>query len=246
MSRDQFLRTLDTYARDGRTALLWLRDDDAIEPTEALSRLLDLSVEWEAPMTIAAIPAHATVALADLLKQMPQISVAVHGWDHVNHAPTTAKKQELGLHRGEATVLSTLEKGINRIDALFGDQAISLLVPPWNRIAPELIPHLPALGYAALSVFGPERPESPLPLVNTHLDVIDWKGSRGGRPVDDLYEEAAAHLETATAREVPLGILTHHLVHDDAAWRFLDDLFELTANHPACRWVSVRELIARA
>lgn len=243
MSRDQFLQTLDAYARDGRTTQLWLRDDDAIEPTEALSRLLDLSTRWNAPMTIAAIPADATDALAGLLKTLPTISVAVHGWDHANHAPSPEKKQELGLHRGEATVLTRLTDGLARINSLFGERAVPLLVPPWNRIAAGLIPHLPEIGYEALSVFGPERDDTPLPLVNTHVDIIDWKGTRGGRPMDILYAEAAAHLQMATASQVPLGILTHHLVHDEAAWRFLDDLCKLTDGHPACRWVSVRELV---
>lgn len=180
MSRDQFLKTLDVYARDGRTVQLWLRDDDAIEPTAPLSHLLDLSARWNAPMTIAAIPAHATDALADLLKPLPTISVAVHGWDHVNHAPASEKKQELGLHRGEETVLARLADGLTRINALFDGRAVPLLVPPWNRIAAKLIPHLPGLGYKALSVFGPERGESPLPLVNTHVDIIDWKGAAAG------------------------------------------------------------------
>jgi hypothetical protein len=245
MSRDQFLKTLDAYGRDGRTAQLWLRDDDAIEPTQQLSRLLDLSMQWNAPMTIAAIPANSTEALADLLKPLPAISVAVHGWDHTNHAPASEKKQELGLHRGEAIVLARLADGLTHINALFGGRAIPLLVPPWNRIAANLIRQLPALGYEALSVFGPERSESPLPLVNTHVDIIDWKGSRGGRPKDALYAEAVGHLESATAHQVPLGILTHHLVHDAAAWEFLDDLFAATADHPACLWVPVGELMNR-
>jgi hypothetical protein len=245
MSRDQFLKKLDAYGRDGRTAQLWLRDDDAIEPTQQLFRLLDLSARWNAPMTIAAIPADATDALADLLTPIPAISVAVHGWDHVNHAPASQKKQELGMHRGEATVLARLADGLARINVLFGDRAVPLLVPPWNRIAADLIPHLPGLGYKALSVFGPEPHKSPLPMVNTHVDIIDWKGSRGGRPKDALYVQAVRHLESVTAQRVPLGILTHHLVHDEAAWEFLEDLFAATANHPACRWVSVSELMNR-
>lgn len=246
MSRQHFIEMLDTYAGNGRMVQLWLRDDDAIKPTPALSQLLDLSKRWDAPLTIAAIPAHATTALAELLQELPLISVAVHGWDHMNHAPASEKKQELGLHRGEATVLARLAEGLERITTLFGDRAVPLLVPPWNRIAQPLLGHLTSLGYEALSVFGPEKAETPIRLVNTHVDVIDWKGSRGGRPMDVLYAEAAARLDAGTTRDASLGILTHHLVHDDAVWEFLDDLFQLTARHPACRWVPVRELISGA
>lgn len=243
MSRSQLIDMLDAYAKAGRTVKLWLRDDDAIEPSPALSHLLDLSERFDAPMTIAAIPAQATDALAELLKKKPLICVAVHGWDHINHAPASEKKQELGLHRGEDIVLARLAEGLQRIASLFGDRAVPLLVPPWNRIAPALLPHLTLLGYEALSVFGPEREDAPVHLVNTHVDIIDWKGTRGGRPMDILYAEALARLGTGNAQATSLGILTHHLVHDAAAWDFLDDLFELTAGHPACQWVAVRDLM---
>lgn len=245
MSRSQFIDQLDAYATDGRTVQLWLRDDDAIEPTAALSHLLNLSKRWNAPMTVAAIPAHATTALAELVEQLPLISVAVHGWDHANHAPASEKKQELGLHRGEDVVLGRLAEGLERISGLFGDRAVPLLVPPWNRIAQPLLPHLTSLGYEALSVFGQERVDAPVRLVNTHVDIIDWRGIRGGRPMDILYAEAAARLEAGATQATSLGVLTHHLVHDDAAWSFLSDLFELTASHPACRWVPVCELMSK-
>jgi hypothetical protein len=245
MSRSRFIEMLDLYASEGRKALFWLRDDDAIEPSAPLSHLLDLSTGWDAPMTLAAIPAHTGDALAECVSRAPQISVAVHGWDHVSHAPAMEKKQELGLHRGEDVVLAQLTQALERINTLFGDRAVPLLVPPWNRIAPALVDHLPRLGYQALSVFGPERGNAPLPLVNTHVDIIDWKGTRGGRDPGLLYAEAAAKLQVEHGPQTRLGVLTHHLVHDEAAWRFLEDLFEVTANHPACRWVPVGELIGR-
>jgi hypothetical protein len=36
--------------------------------------------------------------------------------------------------------------------------------------------------------------------------------------------------------------LTHHLVHDDAGWRFLERLFEATATHPAVRWLAAEAI----
>lgn len=246
MSRSQFIAALDAFERGGRTARIWLRDDDAIEPTAALSRLLDLSARFHAPMTIAAIPALATKALARELESLPLISVAVHGWDHTNHASPSEKKQELGLHRGEATVLAHLAEGLQRIEDLFGDRAAPMLVPPWNRIASPLISRLPEMGYKALSVFGPERRDAAFHLVNTHVDIIDWHGSRGGRPMDVLYAEATERLRAMETSGESLGILTHHLVHDEAALSFLEDFVALTTRHPACRWVAVTELMAPA
>ena len=42
----------------------------------------------------------------------------------------------------------------------------------------------------------------------------------------------------------PTGLLSHHLVHDEAAWRFIDDYIEATKSHPAARWISAREAFA--
>lgn len=43
----------------------------------------------------------------------------------------------------------------------------------------------------------------------------------------------------------PLGILTHHLIHDDALWSFLNQLFLRLTRHPAVRFVSARSLFQK-
>ena len=103
----------------GRTPLFWLRDDDAVEPTLALDRLLDLTATFNVPATLAVIPAHATQALAHRLADQSHVTVAVHGWAHQNHAGDGQKKQELGLHRPRNAVVADLRQGLARItDAL--------------------------------------------------------------------------------------------------------------------------------
>jgi hypothetical protein len=41
----------------------------------------------------------------------------------------------------------------------------------------------------------------------------------------------------------PTGLLTHHLVFDAAAWRFVAELLARTRRHPAARWVGVAEAV---
>lgn len=230
---DPLLRALDSR---GEPALFWLRDDDAVKPTAALDRLLSLG-SGSVPMTVAAIPAATDEELAARLAREAQVTVAVHGWSHQNHA-TEGKKQELGGHRPTEVVLGELAKGFTRLKTLHGPQFLPMLVPPWNRIDASVVAGLPALGFEALSVFGTEKP-APIRMVNTHVDLIDWHGTRGGRPDTELVSEITRRLE----QDRVVGILTHHLVHDATAWRFLDRLFSATADHPGCRWVSARALI---
>lgn len=238
------LAELEPWRRAGRVADLWLRDDDAVEPTAALDRLLDLTAHHAIPALLAVIPAHAGEPLAARLAPEPGIAVAVHGWAHENHAPDGEKKQELGAHRPAGIVLAELARAKAVIDRLFAGQAALVLVPPWNRIDAALLPALAETGFAALSVFGRAK-QATIPIVNTHVDIVDWHGGRSGKDHRGMVRELAAELRwrRETGSREPLGVLTHHLVHDEIAWLFLQGLFEATAGHPACRWASIRDLI---
>ncbi|MFB9949300.1 polysaccharide deacetylase family protein [Rhizobium puerariae] len=244
MTSDLLARALDHAAERGRPITFWLRDDDAVEPTDSLDRLLGLAADNDIPVTLAVIPADAGERLAQRLEDAPQATVAVHGWSHRNHAPGGERKQELGLHRGSAVVLAEIGEGRERLRRLFGERAFPMLVPPWNRIHEDLLPALPPLGIQALSIFGRENRDIPLPLLNTHVDIIDWRGARNGRPADVLFAEILLRMEALTAHPLDtVGILSHHLVHDAAAWSFLEALFRLTREHPGCRWMRSERIL---
>jgi peptidoglycan/xylan/chitin deacetylase (PgdA/CDA1 family) len=240
------LAELDRFQAAGRTAPFWLRDDDAVEPGAALDQLLALTARHGVPVTLAVIPQNTGAALVARLGAEPEASVAVHGWSHVNHAGPAKKKCELGLDRPAEVVLAELQAGFDHLQKLFGAKFVALLVPPWNRIDPALIPRLAFIDFAALSVYGPEKPADNIGMINTHVDLIDWHGSRGGRDpaelVADMVRRLAAIWEAGEGSS--LGFLTHHLVHDAAAWDFLEALFAVTQNHPACRWLPVSDLVA--
>ena len=233
---DDLRRALDDRAAAGRPAVFWLRDDDAVASTAALDRLL--GVMAGVPLTLAVIPQGTGAPLADRLADAPGVTVALHGWAHANHAPEGEKKQELGRHRPVSRVLAELALGRDRLAAFYGARFARVLVPPWNRIDGAVVAGLQGIGIAALSVFGPAQAAA-LPVVNTHVDIIDWHGSGGGWPVERLTQ-AMLH---AIGRDDPLGILTHHLVHDAQAWMFLEGLIALTADHPGCRWAALPDLI---
>lgn len=235
------ISALDGWQAEGRVARFWLRDDDAVEPTPALDRLLNICGRQGVPATLAVIPARAREVLATHLKGRGSIEIALHGWSHENHAPADQKKQELGSHRPADIVLGELAEGVQRLSALFDGQFVPVLVPPWNRIDTALLPHLGSVGVTGLSVFGPEK-ASALPVVNTHADIMDWHGTRGCRPAPDIVAcivERLGEMESGGA----MGLLTHHLVHDEAAWAFIDGVLAATAGHPACRWCGLRELL---
>ncbi|WP_412065519.1 polysaccharide deacetylase family protein [Rhizobium sp. SYY.PMSO] len=230
--RDELRRWSDA----GRKAKLWYRDDDAIEPTPALDRLLALSDRFGVPMALAIIPEPTGEALAERLARASHVTATVHGWTHRNHAPDDTKKQELGLHRPQAVVLDELHRGFDKLKALYPRQFVPLLVPPWNRIDDALLPHLEPFGYRAVSVFGLAK-EAPIGLVNTHVDIMRWHGARGGLPHAEIIARLVEELRNRfDGNDEPIGVMTHHLVHDDLAWSFIETLFQETASHAAVEW----------
>ena len=236
-------RALSARAQSGQPLRLWLRDDDAVRPTPALDRLLQLTAAAGVPLTLAVIPAPwdqppTGPELAGHLRDRPDVTIAVHGWSHRNHAPEGVKKQELGPHRPIDEMRAELRAGLMRLATLHGTHAQPLLVPPWNRIAPELLALLIEDGFTAISTFGAERPGPGLRVINTHLDLIDWHGTRGGRDPAMLWSELADLAESGLAH---VGVLTHHLVHDDAAWDFLVDLLP-RAERAGAVWSRVGDL----
>ncbi len=60
-----------------------------------------------------------------------------------------------------------------------------------------------------------------------------------------LVAEIVAQLQEMETTGGVMGFLTHHLVHDEAAWAFCAALLSITAGHPACRWRRVAEFTDR-
>ncbi|TGQ87151.1 polysaccharide deacetylase [Mesorhizobium sp. M8A.F.Ca.ET.208.01.1.1] len=238
------VKELARLRRTGRRAEFWLRDDDAVDPTPALDRLLDLTGEFAVPVTLAVIPALTDGKLVVRLDEAPHATVAIHGWAHRNHAPEDQKKQELGAHRPPELVLDDLARGLSRVTGLHGARAVPMLVPPWNRIDAGVVSDLGSIGFAALSVFGPPKP-APLAVINSNVDIMDWHGTRGCRDHGLLVQAIIAQLQQAFDGGEPVGLLTHHLVHDESAWLFLERLFAVTARAESCAWLPISTLIER-
>lgn len=228
----------------GLTPNLWLRDDDAVEPTVRLDRLIALTEEFAIPVALAIIPARTGPALAEHLAAAQHIHPVIHGWSHANHAPPSEKKQELGPHRPSSVVLDDLAHSLDVLSRLYGERLEPMLVPPWNRIDPGLLDDLPKHGFSGLSTFGWKLTSRPgLKVVNTHIDIIDSRAGNACR--DPAWLAAALTQELADARAMggrPIGILSHHLVSDETAFQFMRDLFT-TAPPGRADWRTPREVL---
>ena len=247
-----FSDELDRWAQAGTSATFWWRDDDTSEPTETLSRLLGLGARNSVCIGVAVIPARLSPALADTLCGHPSVAVLQHGYAHVNHAPRGQNQGawELGLHRSKAQVLDEIRRGGERLRAAFGGSFLPVVAPPWNHISEALFPDLVELGYFGVSAAGVRPALEPVPglrMFNIHCDLLKWKKTEAAfRGEEKIREQLLGHVrarrEGIVDEQEPTGVLTHHLMLDDAAWQFLERMVNVVNAHCAARWVTPAEL----
>lgn len=242
---DRVREELDVWAKAGRKAAFWWRDDDAQDVSRELDAMLRVATSFDTTIGLSVIPAKLKLRLAKHLGRTSAAQVLVHGFRHENFAPAGEAKREFSSARPLAEMTEDLAKGASILREAFGGRVLPVLVPPWNRIAPGVVAELPRLGYRGLSTWKPRlaaHPVAGLTQVNTHLDVIDW---RRGRVIKDERLIAGLLLRKLRWRRAyraraaePLGLLTHHAYWSAEKERIIVRLLETTRNHPAAVWLS--------
>ncbi len=233
-------RELDRVAEAGRRVDVWWRDDDAVRDGPALDRLLRVANRTGLPAALAVIPALVEPSLVERVREEHGVGILVHGLSHADHAPADAKAAEFGAGRPRRDLARDAAAALALTVAAFGDRALPVFVPPWNRIDRGFAATLPGLGFEALSAFGETADSGSAPRIDTHLDPVDWRGSRGLVPAETI---AAALRRALAAGARQVGLLSHHLVHDEELWSFCEGFAVLAASHPATRPVSIVDLL---
>ena len=226
------------------SAIFWWRDDDAASATPALRRLLDMRDRFHVPLAIAAVPARFESSLASLVAELPPVAILVHGWNHQNHAPASAPAAELGSGRGADGVQADLSRGLTLLQKACGASLLPVLVPPFSQLHPSLVGAVRNAGFEAISMTGDFVP-LPLKSRNVHADISDWRTGTAAdaRVVIGTLVAALKLRRLGLLRQsVPLGLLTHHLAHDEATWKLTERMLAHVTAHPAVRFVPLREV----
>jgi hypothetical protein len=248
--RDELNRWQDAE----QPATLWWRDDDAADVTPASERMLWIASQADVPVHLAVIPALETDALAARLRGCPVAWVLQHGYAHINYAPPGEGAWEVGTHRPIATVWQELGRGFEMLKERHGERFLPILVPPWSRVAPEVLAGISELGFRGLSCSSARSMPDPVPgllSINASCDPIKWKKNEGYfAGTEASLRKITAHLSerrlgTTDAAE-PTGLLTHHLAMDEAAWGFVEQLFDHCYGNSAVKWIAVGGLLETA
>lgn len=221
---------------------IWWRDDDAMRATRQLRRLLELSGRHRAPLTLAVVPLRFEDSLVRALENAPaRVTVCAHGADHRNRAAPGEPASEFPPDRDPTEALAAIAEGRRRLADAFGERALDILAPPWNRIAPGIRDRLAEVGIESVSDAG-----------SVHIDPVAWSTPRSvtGRLRHRLGDEPAPRSfvgvdgiisQVSDAPEVA-GLMTHHRVHNRTTWVWLNGFLTAFAG----RFLDVREYLERA
>lgn len=211
---------LAIWRRAWQAPILWWRDDDCREPTWQLDRLLH--VRGDLPITLAVIPDGDLAALAKRLETADGVMIAQHGVDHENKLPPGGLRSEFAADTPQEMINAEVAAGRARLSAAGLDPL--LFVPPWNEPSDRLIQAVKVAGYGAYSIGKRGDERDGLDHVGAQVDILRWKGKprfRGRRRIFDALRYELEVRRRTGAFDKPIGILTHHLVHDEEAWAFL-------------------------
>jgi len=259
---------LDRWAERGLTARFWVRDDDACEMSSNLARLHELAESYDLTIGLAVIPAKVEPSLLEFFnKENRRFHPMCHGWRHVNHAPPHKQPAEFGGNRPVATMYQEAELAFGKFSQHFTERCV-IFVPPFGQISKEMIEALPGIGFAGLSggpswlefkllrltdwrirIPGVKVPKSSIPRLDVQIDPINWRQG-AAHTVETICRTLTRCLRARRmgflATDVPIGLVTHHQVHNESIWRVCGDILDVLRTHKAVNFLRVDQFFTSA
>jgi len=252
---------LDLWRAAGTEPLFWLRDDDACAITKELERLWSVARRYDVDVALAVIPGLIERDLVGYLRtDAPGFFPMCHGWKHIDHGGPR-EPGEFGASRPLARAREDALRAFETFREHF-PEIPAVFVPPFGRISEAMIAALPGIGFAALS--GGQRPierraarlvgrlawapalnltrPQPLPRIDAHIDLIDWRAQSAedvGAVADRLVGQLRLRRKGFVAMRSPIGLLTHHRVHDEKIWQLLETLLDFLARRRDITFIAV-------
>ncbi len=227
--------------------VVFFRADDIAVPSDNFSRLISLFIDYRTPLALATIPARLTRQRWEQAMSFASAAPSLwcwhqHGWRHANHS-RKGKKFEFGQDRPYVEMERDIAKGMNRLREIAGGMFCPVFTPPWNRCGRNALEILQRLGFNAVS--RSEGRKSPVPDGLLELNVNVDLHTRKEKDPREGWNNLFAELETSLGRDL-CGIMIHHQLMNDAAFRFLERLLQALADHPTLHVVRMSDLAGQS
>ena len=226
-------RVINTEISSGNIIRFWWRDDDVIDDTDELNKLLEFSIANNVPSYLAVIPKTLSDDAINKIKEHHNISVMQHGYSHNNYANVGEPFNEFGQHRNLEAQLKEIRIGFEKLITSFGNQFVPVFVPPWGHIAESVIEKLSTIGIKGISLIGHSDKNYPcLFNKNVDIDIFSWKTQSEisyefnirdySQILDDICDKIK--LKINNNNSITIGIVTHSQIMNNQDWRIFRKL----------------------
>lgn len=226
-------KELNRWARDGLKLPVWWRDDDAIEDTKQLHRLLELSADQSVPLALACVPMNLKPNLLRLLHGKQDISVILHGWSHENNSGTGRSPSEFPDAASSSQDIEKIRQGVKILSNAFSNQFVPVMAPPWHQMNNELIQRLPEAGIHTLSLLGARHARSDpnnLSRLNVHFSPIDYRNGPKLKKTDVIVHQILRSLVRRRMAAQQQGRFKRWMTSIQSTSRFADGIREIRAD----------------
>ncbi len=228
-----------------RDVFIFFRADDIGVPSLQFARLMEIFIRHRMPLCLATVPTWLTPSRLKSLTHGTAISCSQwcwhqHGWLHTNHE-LRGKKHEFGPSRSYHSIRKDLERGKDRLEKLLGKAFFPVFTPPWNRCSQLTLKALQDLHFKGLSRSRGEIPHtnSALPEISINVDLHTRKETTQMASCEALLYELTTSLVEGCA-----GIMIHHQLMNDEAFRLLDLLLHLVVENTYIRPVHFMDILS--
>ncbi len=241
-------KELSLWQQNGQQCHFWWRDDDATQDTPALQKLIDLHQQTKIPVALSVIPKFAHVTLLQQIKNLPQISILQHGWQHRNYELPEQPFSEFGSSRDSEIIRQELRTGRNLLKAMFAKQFVTGFVAPWNNLAAKHWPEFDQYDLVSFHDGAANQMPSKFKQLNVHIDILRWRKYPKFRGTTRTIKAILKQLKqrrTDQQFDKPIGIMSHHLVMDNASWQFLTKLLNFLRQESVVQFLDIQSLSKR-
>lgn len=233
-----------TYCKNNKIKLFFRADDIGV-PSKNFTAMAELFQSYNMPLLLAVVPCWLTAPRFTSLKRSTQNAPELffwhqHGWAHKNHE-AQGKKHEFGHSRPKSSVEHDITKGKERLTTILGEQLSPIFTPPWNRCTSETMDLLVKHGFKVLSRSKNANPLSPkkLPDLQINIDLHTRKET------DQLtaFTHLIAEIQQG-ASDGYCGIMLHHQLMNDVAFRVLEILIQTLAQNDSVECIDFNTLVA--
>jgi hypothetical protein len=260
---------LDSWQRNGELARFWWRDDDAQIDNKPFKRLIQLAEVTSAPLILAVSPGIISESFVEKLNGIRNVHMAAHGFRHVNYNKG-ALTAEFGNDRPLEVMIAEIEHLAKKFASMFPNRGLSMFVPPWHGLDQRLIPYLSRSGFKCLSmhesfsvraaqIFFAKIPSIKMAFARPGSKSLKAQSMDRANIAINFLSSGARHLLKVNplhqalgalrlrrlgliAIDRPIGLMTHHLQHDESAWEQLSQLIAVIVNHPASYFIQSEDL----